>query len=759
MKNTLRIAIIVLLGLFWIMIISGLSYGAGTCDSSGVTGTTPYTAASLSRADVQGCLTGAERGATVILPAGEATWTSSVTYSKALIIKGAGAGVTIIKNGQSGCSVTNCKDGGCNQFLLSYSASSESAATSDLPYRNEVSGITFDMQYQALGIRFQNRYASFPLTQIVVEGNSFVNCWDCGSTDLDPQSYALAFIGFFEGVVANNEFRGWPYIMNSSYNQDGSSVANFTDTDYNLQHGTSHFMYYEDNLFQSEGAITYLGREPFIITGDTGSKIVIRYNNFHSTRSWSSFSKPWSPHHPVKSGNVGGKGGEFYGNNLTQTGTSSWTWGTPRSGKNLLYFNRIQSPSIGLEWWMYNPTYYPGATTNTACGSDVYSAWVGQNKCDPTGQPQHLYQSYQWANIGGSLGDATQTVPSDYTGGRLIENTHYFNYKTSFTGASGVGCGTLANRPATCTTGVGYWATDQNCGAIANYVGVNPTTSISGTLYRCYPTNTWTAYYTPYTYPHPLRGDAPEDTTAPNLTTPCAGIASCVKPIIDIACLDESEPYTQAVYFGITSTDSTDTVKYCINGVDECSSETNYDTMANTFTGNTSNYWWTDPVVEFACGATHTVYVHGKDTNDNKTTASVPIVFAIASKGDSTAPVVASTTASHQSCTAASLLMTITTNEAATCKWSGADEAYADMDYYFSVTGGETVHHSVNITGQACESTVTRYVRCSDTQGNANASSTSIPITTDAAKSVTISIGGAQSITIGTGSNTISIVP
>lgn len=63
----------------------------------------------------------------------------------------------------------------------------------------------------------------------------------------------------------------------------------------------------------------------------------------------------------------------------------------------------------------------------------------------------------------------------------------------SFNGTTGVGQGLLSARPSTCTAGpggntpgVGYWATDAN------------------TLYVCNPTNTWTAYYTPYTYPHPL---------------------------------------------------------------------------------------------------------------------------------------------------------------------------------------------------------------------------------------------------------------
>jgi len=74
-----------------------------------------------------------------------------------------------------------------------------------------------------------------------------------------------------------------------------------------------------------------------------------------------------------------------------------------------------------------------------------------------------------------------------------------------FNGTSGVGHGTLANRPATCTAGpggntpgVGYWATDQGSwNNSGNAFG-------NGELFVCTATNTWTLYYTPYTYPHPL---------------------------------------------------------------------------------------------------------------------------------------------------------------------------------------------------------------------------------------------------------------
>lgn len=86
-----------------------------------------------------------------------------------------------------------------------------------------------------------------------------------------------------------------------------------------------------------------------------------------------------------------------------------------------------------------------------------------------------------------------------------------------FNGSSGSGHGTFANRPGSCTTGVGYWATDQgnwnvSTGANAGKVGQ---------LYVCTSTNTWTLAYTPFTYPHPLisGGGSGSGSNAPNPPT------------------------------------------------------------------------------------------------------------------------------------------------------------------------------------------------------------------------------------------------
>ena len=86
---------------------------------------------------------------------------------------------------------------------------------------------------------------------------------------------------------------------------------------------------------------------------------------------------------------------------------------------------------------------------------------------------------------------------------------------------TGVGWGTVAQRPTSCTAGpggtygqsptgsygVGYWATDQNI------------------LYVCTAANVWTNVYTPYAYPHPLTLQMVTAEAAPFDWTPVIWIA------------------------------------------------------------------------------------------------------------------------------------------------------------------------------------------------------------------------------------------
>ena len=119
---------------------------------------------------------------------------------------------------------------------------------------------------------------------------------------------------------------------------------------------------------------------------------------------------------------------------------------------------------------------------------------------------QALDPIYEWDDTaspiyhGNISSDTLRTIANRdwYTDGSNGSPVAQTSPTSPFNGTSGVGFGTLANRPTTCTTHVGYFATDQGSwNTSGNGFG-------QGQLYSCSATNTWTVLYTPYTYPHPL---------------------------------------------------------------------------------------------------------------------------------------------------------------------------------------------------------------------------------------------------------------
>lgn len=172
--------------------------------------------------------------------------------------------------------------------------------------------------------------------------------------------------------------------------------------------------------------------------------------------------------------------------NNTVTSTLYWAWD---GGADAVAFNNgntyqvlqaaacIDQPGRGGN----GATYISGTTPSP-------TGWVNE-PLDPI---------YEWGSTeSGGTPNFGWVFPNATT--RLLNNRDFYQQISSFNGASGTGTGTLANRPSSCTTGVGYWATDQGNWNSSGSGG-------QGEFYVCTATNTWSLDYTPYTYPHPLTG-------------------------------------------------------------------------------------------------------------------------------------------------------------------------------------------------------------------------------------------------------------
>ncbi len=167
--------------------------------------------------------------------------------------------------------------------------------------------------------------------------------------------------------------------------------------------------------------------------------------------------------------------------------------------------------AYGSRWWeLYNNTVT--GTNSTFClrggsgmvfnnsGSGSYMVFIDE-PADAFGDPSN------YAGVG--HGQNNSYSPA-YIWNNTEFSTLYNQDWCSINDGSGVRVGTDViqsssgtSLPATCTANPpqAYWRTDTN------------------TLYKCTATNTWTIYYKPLTYPHPLQNAVTTNTTIPSPPT------------------------------------------------------------------------------------------------------------------------------------------------------------------------------------------------------------------------------------------------
>jgi len=468
-----------LIRLLVIILLSVPNIAFAVCSGSSPT----WYAANCSNTEISACITVAQSGDTIKVPAGSCTWTGKVTIPENKTIKliAAGSSNTIISYN--------------NPMILSLSANSR------------VSGFRFNLTGSGAPPMVEVRNTGWR-----VDNNYFDNQTGASKEGVIASGTNMTIQP--EGVIDSNTFNECRV---GSYGTGTLAKQNIVWAEEN-QFGTEHSVYVENNTIKRTSGNA--------IDANYAGKYVFRYNNVTGVSIMA--------HSLQAPSQRGTKSWEAYGNTFTFNSTGEGDFiGFMRGGTGVFYNNYVTGPSsynyvISLDNVRSFQTGCCGTNPLYSGMCDGTSDWDG-NTAGQGGWPcRDQIGRGRDAGIDSSvIGKATSSEPAYFwtnkrsTGAnispRIVNgcsnwiqaNRDYYDYNASFNGSSGIGCGTLEARPATCTTGCAYWATNQSCLHLTGMVGANPSTPISGTLYKCTATNTWTAYYTPFTYPHPLRTSDP----------------------------------------------------------------------------------------------------------------------------------------------------------------------------------------------------------------------------------------------------------
>ena len=466
---------------------------------------TVHAQATCSYSDVSTAVSGAARNATINVPAGSCSWSSTLTLTQGITLLGAGSGSTII---------TYSGSGGATAYMVNVNPDA-TAITNDETIK--ISGFTFNANnIQVFAIIRPNGggldNGTKPFKNLIITNNILKN-----TNSASGGGNAGIFVtGQFRGVVSGNTFDR----VDMPFRVFGADdLVEWSNSAYNnFSYGSADNLYFENNTIQYSSSYTSTDNNAAWIEVGQGGRVVVRFNTWNEANIASGAQELWDIHgfqnyDNSPNGQTGTMVGEYYDNTVTNVPSTFYRWEDVRSSQVISFNNTISAASTpDIEVNQYGGTGNSDNTATSGCYNQIQnpnsSAYTG-----PDGTVNNTYFINNTVNgtvsnaIGGTVnacGVTENGAISAYGTGVLYG---WWNQNASCsattTCTAGVGVGSITGAPtSTCTTGVGYWATNQGNW---NHSGSGG----QGVLYKCTATNTWTLYYTPYAYPDPLLGGSP----------------------------------------------------------------------------------------------------------------------------------------------------------------------------------------------------------------------------------------------------------
>jgi hypothetical protein len=459
------------------------------------------TAADCSQASVAAAVAQAANGDTVLIPScGQTNWAANLTVTKCVDIQGAGQNNTTLGD--------NVAKLGSDQSVL-------------ILFNVSCGGTTFGLHdLTIVGVAPDAQVFNKGHIRILGSGTAGFHIHHITGTNMQTAFATFNWVGpgLFDHLsfpncgASKGEINGKASAWGGGSFGDGS----WSDTPPTSQEANQ--IYVEDSTWTCSGLAPSQATD-----GDSGTRMVFRFNTLRDANN--------GDHGADSSGRErSGRWQETYKNSYTFDPTEApafvdWY----RGGSGIFWGNSITAQGGGVNryayagnfrdsqsfgpWGMCNGTgiYDQNASNGYRCvdqpgagqsfvisggsGTTQGPTTVNGNACSsgPCWIGNALEPIYEFLNTG-----TPTTFPPDGTPNVQLDRDIYWDGK----GSLGVRSGTFANIPTTCTTGQGYWATDQGL-----WNSKTPGVA-AGQLYKCSATNTWTLYYTPYTYPHPLQAGA-----------------------------------------------------------------------------------------------------------------------------------------------------------------------------------------------------------------------------------------------------------